>query len=60
MLTAMPFLIKRQERIQSLLSGSDARWIKKHLDAKLSCRHASLDAWTDQKAESSLNAPRAD
>ena len=30
MLTAMPFLIKRQERIQSLLSGSDARWIKKH------------------------------
>jgi hypothetical protein len=30
MLTAMPFLIKRQERIQSLLSGSDACWIKKH------------------------------
>ncbi len=30
MLTAMPFLIKRQEGIQSLLSGSDARWIKKH------------------------------
>ena len=30
MLTAMPLPIKRQERIQSLLSGSDARWIKKH------------------------------
>jgi hypothetical protein len=28
-------------------------------DANLSYSHASLDAWTDRKAESSLNAPMA-
>ena len=31
-----------------------------HPDANLSCSHAGLDAWTDQKAESILNAPMAD